>query len=228
MRPAYALALVVVILGGVVAFERTTRFEPGTNASVRALTTAPVRVELDFSPDPAEVASTLVNSLTAAAAASAIPEIADELESLAEDADFVDDLATRTVERLRADAAALAFSTTSVTGSGSQVTIIGITVEMLPRGRRDVISRDHEDGHAAINNGIVQRCGSRIVGFEIESGATGNDLVTEINDHIGLLEDQAHAQYHVDVSDGVFGSHGRAADRAIEAIERSGCVAKAG
>ena len=48
---------------------------------------------------------------------------------------------------------------------------------------------------------------------------------TFFNDHIALLEDQAHTQYHLAVSDGVLGSHDRAASRAVEVIERAGCIA---
>jgi len=227
MRPAYALALVVVVISGVFVVERTTRFDPGANARVTALTTDPIRVELDFSPDLDEVAAALSGALAKASVAEGSPEIAKELEALAADGAFVSGLASSTVARLRTDAAALAYSTTSVTGSGAEVTIIGITIEMLPKGRRDGISRNHEDGHAAINNGIVENCGHRIVAFEVEAGSTGNELVERINNHLALLEDLAHAHYHVEVSDGVFGSHGRAASRALEAIERNGCLAYA-
>jgi hypothetical protein len=221
----YALTLIVVVLGGLFVFDRTTRFAPGTDARVRALTTDPVRVQLDFSPSNDEVTAATLRALEGAIASERRPEVAAELADIAADDDFIASLAAETVERLTTDAAALAFSTSTVDGKGDVVTIVGVTIEMLPRGRGDGINRVHEDGHASINNRIIERCADEIVALEVASSKTGGALVTAINDHIALLEDQAHTQYHLAVSDGILGSHGRAALRAVEVIERAGCVA---
>jgi hypothetical protein len=225
MRPTYALALLIVVLGGIFVFDRTTRFAPGTDVEVEALTTDPVRVQLDFSPNLDEVSAATLLALERAVASERQPQVAAELAAIATDDDFIASIATETVERLSTDAAALAFSTSSVDGKGDVVTIVGITIEMLPRGRSDGLNRVHEDGHASINNKIIERCADEIVALEVASSKTGGALVTAINDHIALLEDQAHTQYHLAVSDGVLGSHDRAASRAVEVIERAGCIA---
>lgn len=224
MRPAYAAALLVAILVGIFGLQRASRFAPGADATVRALTTQPVLVQLDFSPDADETTTALVRALRAASSEESQPEIADELAALAKDSKFIEQVTSQAVSRLDTDAAALAFSTTRVDGKGDVVTIIGITIEILPRGLRDGISRAHEDGHAAVNNGIIENCGASIVAFEVDGGKTGNKLVAAINDHIAALEERAHALYHGDVREGVFGSHDRAARRAIESLERNGCV----
>ncbi|MEE8330756.1 MAG: hypothetical protein V3R84_03210 [Acidimicrobiia bacterium] len=224
MRPAYAAALVVAIVAGIFGLQRASRFAPGADATVRALTTEPVLVQLDFSPDADETTTALVRALGAAASTESQEEIADELAALAKDSKFIERVTTEAIQRLDTDAAALAFSTTRVDGEGDVVTIIGITIEILPRGHRDGISRAHEDGHAAVNNGIIENCGASIVAFEVGGGTTGNRLVEAINDHIAALEERAHAYYHGDVREGVLGSHDRAARRAIESLERNGCV----
>lgn len=225
MRPLYALALIVAVLGGLHVFDRTTRFAPGADVAVRGLTTNPVRVRLDFSPSADEVTAAMLGALAAAAAGERQPEVAAELAAIAADDDFIASLASETVERLSTDAAALAFSTSNVDGAGNVVTIVGVTIEMLPRGRSDGLNRVHEDGHAAINNLIIELCADEIVALEVASSKTGAALVTAISDHLALLEEQAHNQYHVAVSDGILGSHDRAALRAVEVIERAGCVA---
>ncbi len=56
------------------------------------------------------------------------------------------------------------------------------------------------------------------------TGTAVDRLVEAINDHIAALEERAHAYYHGDVREGVLGSHDRAARRAIESLERNGCV----
>lgn len=225
MRPAYALALIIVVLGGIFVFDRTTRFAPGADVEVQALTTDPVRVQLDFSPSVNEVTAATLLALEGAVGRERHPQVAAELADIATDDYFIASVATETVERLSTDASALAFSTSTVDGRGDVVTIVGITIEMLPQGRSEGVNRVHEDGHATINNNIIERCADEIVALEVASSKTGGALVTAINDHITLLEDQAHNQYHLAVSDGIFESHGRAALRAVEVIERAGCVA---
>ncbi len=225
MRPLYAFALVALVVAGTVVLERSTRFAPGPEVEILALTTEPVRVSLDFSPTEAEVYDAMVAALEEAALREEQPAVATELEAIVSDDDFLTDVARRTSDRLGRDAAALAFSSTAVGGTGDRITVVGITIEMLPRGHHDGISRAHEDGHATINNGIIELCTRAIVQFEVGDGKSGQGLVEAINDHIELLEGRAHAQYHVDVSDGVFGSHPQAAARALDAIERAGCLA---
>lgn len=225
MRPAYALALIVVVLGGIFVIDRTTRFSPGADVAVHALTTDPVRVPLDFSPSRDEVTAATLRALQAAATGERQPEVAAELADIATDDDFIASIVAETVERLSTDAAALAFSTINVDGRGDVVTIVGVTIEMLPRGGSDGVNRVHEDGHAAINNSIIERCADEIVALEVASSKTGGALVAAINDHIELLGEQAHTQYHLAASGGILGSHARAAARAVEVIERAGCVA---
>ncbi|MDH3731275.1 MAG: hypothetical protein OES13_09160 [Acidimicrobiia bacterium] len=225
MRPVFAATLIVAAAFGILGLQRASRFAPGENATVRALTTEPVRVQLDFTPDAYETTEALVSALQAAATQEPQAEIADELATLARDSGFIENVTSETIERLGTDAAALAFSTTRVDGAGDVVTIIGITIEILPRGRRDGISRAHEDGHAAVNNAIIEECGASVVAFEVGAGKSGNSLVESINDHIAALEWRAHSYYHDEVSEGVFGSHDRAARRAVEALERDDCVA---
>jgi hypothetical protein len=223
VRPHFALALIVVIVMGVAFFERTTRFEPGPDTEVVALTTEPVRVHLGFSPDRAEIEAAVRGALEKAAATEPTPELAAELTALATDREFVANVAATSAERLSTDAAALAFSTTATSGKGDRITIAAITVEILPRGGSDGLGRLHEDGHAQINNGIVERCGAAIVAYEIEE--TGDDLMEAINDHIALLEERAHTQYHIAVTDQVVGNHGRTARRTLDAVEEAGCIA---
>lgn len=224
-RSTLIVAIGVACVAAALLVPRLLAFDPGADVQVQVETTEPVRVWLSADPTAAEAQAAMRKELLAVASTSS-PAMAAELTHLANDDEFLGSMAGRGVQRLSTDAAALAFSTHSAAGDGDVVTIVSITVALLPTHRLQEIGLAHEDGHAYINSQLAEQCGASIVRAEIETGATGNSLTTGIIRHLQLLETQGHAHYHAQVSDRIEGSHTDAAERAVAAIVGGGCLGR--
>lgn len=224
-RSAFVVAIGVAAVAAALLVPRLLAFDPGADVQVVVETTEPIRVWLSERPSADEAQAAMRSELLAATEA-ASDVMAVELRHLADDEQFLEDMAARAAQRLSTDAAALAFSTHSVAGDGDVVTIVSITIALLPEHRLQEIGVAHEDGHAFINSQIAEQCGTTVVRAEVATGATGNALTTGIIRHLELLETQGHAHYHAQVSDRITGSHDRAAQRAVETIVGDGCLGR--
>lgn len=207
-----------------VAVSRSGGFDPGPDASVEILTTNPTEVRLDFSPTASEIADGIRQELARAAAATSSEVLAAEMQFLASDNGYIEELAASAAADFSGRAAAMAIGNYSVVGEGDRVTIIAINIELLPNGARDGINRDHEAGHSIINDAIAVRCGEVIARDRITEGTTGEGLVSSIRAGLFALGDIAHEKYHQAVAAETFGSHAPAAGRVVDELVDAGCV----
>lgn len=223
------MRLIIVVIGlfalALLALSRLGGFDPGADVSVVVLTTDPTVVRLDFSPSATEIGNSIKSELENAAATTTSAALAGEMTSLAADDAYIEDLASSAAADFSGRAAAMAIGNYSVLGEGDQVTIIAINIELLPRGARDGINRDHEAGHSVINDGVAVRCGEMIARDRIKGGTTGNRLVSSIRTGLFAVGDVAHERYHQAVAADTFGSHAPAARRVVdELVEGEGCI----
>lgn len=222
------MRLILVVIGlfalAAIALSRSGGFDPGADASVVILTSDPAVVSLDFSPTVSEIADGVKDGLKAAAGTASPDAVADEMVSLAEDDRYIEELAASAAADFGDRAAAMSIGNYSVFGEGDQVTIVAINIELLPRGVRDGINRDHEAGHSLINNGIATRCGEEVARDRIAEGLSGNRLVTAIRTGLFAAGDVAHERYHRAVAADTYGSHAPAARRVVDQLVEEGCV----
>ncbi len=215
------LALVVPVA----AIALVPRGQTGPDGPLRVVTGNPVRVVVSANPSAATIEARTRDALTDAASSARDPAMRSEWLRLRDDARALEILATRAEASLSSGrAAALAFPMFAVDASGDRLTIVAMTIEILPGRSGMATSRDHEDGHAEVNDQLALRCGPGIARTLTERGMRGAVLEAAIAERLRELADVAHAQYHDTVASARLGSHVRLATEASRNVAAAHCV----
>jgi hypothetical protein len=194
---------------------------PALNAEtpVSVLTADRVLLLLPVSPSADRIVHDLRLELRHVAAGSTDPRIAAALDRVADDDDLLQQVAAQPADMFSSGrAAASATPLFEVSLSKERVVVTAITVELVPGYGSTASSRDHEDGHALINERIARRCAHEAFLYGIEHGYRGQQL---INAMVALLNDAAspvQSRYHSYVGNAAYGQHTRYAEQALAEI----------
>ena len=198
----FAAAITVLVITGRLGSDSAPE------GPVRVVTGDPVRVILPVNASAAIIEQRTIVAVTEATASASTAEMRTELELMAADAATLDWIArTGNARLVSGDAAALAFSLFRVDASGDQLTIYSITVELIPGTGGIAVSRDHEDGHAEVNDQLALRCGPELARQQIAAGAAGALLEASIEQRLESAANEAHDLYHQHVQDASLGTH---------------------
>ncbi len=177
---------------------------------------------LPVSPTTERVIADLRVELNAMATGETDPRIASALNRAAGDDDLLASVAAAPVDMF-ASGAAIATATPlfDVSLSKERVVVTTITVELVPGYGSTATSRDHEDGHALINEKIASRCSAEALAAALDDGYQREDLIRAMSRLINLAADPVHARYHTYVKAAGYGQHLRYAGQALEDV--AGC-----
>ncbi len=216
------LSLAVVLPIAVIAL--APRGATAPDGPLRVVTGDPVRVVVSAQPSAATIEARTRDALSDAATSARDPAMREEWLRLRDDTDALETLATRAEASLSSGgAAALAFPMFAVDASGKRLTIIAMTIEIIPGRSGIAMSRDHEDGHAEVNDQLALRCGPGIASALTERGLRGVALEVAIAERLRELADIAHEQYHDTVASARLGSHVRLATEASRDVASAHC-----
>jgi hypothetical protein len=186
---------------------------------VTALAADEVVLLLPVSPSVDRIVGDLHQELAAVSAATTDPRIAAALDRLADDDVLLRDLAQHPVDMFASsEAAATATPYFDVSLSKERVVVTAITIELVPGYGSTAATRDHEDGHALINEKIVKRCAREAFEYGIEHGYQGQALAGTMMSLLFQATDPVHAKYHSYVHHAGYGQHIAYAQQALDDV----------
>lgn len=214
---------IVGIAAGLVAYSLISGPQVSADTPVSVLAADRVVLSLPVSPSVERIITDLRSELAGMSSEEADPRIAAALARVGSDGDLLRQVAESPVEKFDSgEAVATATPLYDVTLDEDRVLVTVITVELIPGYGSTASSRDHEDGHALINEKVAARCSRDALRTAVESGYQGHNV---INYMIALLYDSAdpvHAKYHTYVARASYGQHIRYAEQALRDVE--GCA----
>jgi hypothetical protein len=219
--------LAFVVLGLAVGFYLAvtnlvaTRVAPDTPVTVLAADS--IILKLPVSPDVSRITADLAAALGAAADRATDDRLRNALRGWQEDERFLAQIAVSPTEKFDSgEAIATATPIYDVQLDPDEITVVVLTVELVPGYGSTAGSREHEDGHALINRRITYRCAAEIVAASVEDGNQGGTLIYDVIVRLDAANDPVHEQYHVYVKNASYGQHTRAAERALDEVEGCG------
>ena len=216
------LVLVFVVIAALVL--RASGEEEPPQGPTLVVTGDPVRVVMGANPGAATIETRTAAALADAARSATDPRMQAGWQQLAGDTTSVEAMAVSAASRLSSDgAAALAYPMFAVDAGGERLTIIAMTVEIIPGRQGMAVSRDHEDGHAEVNDQIALRCGPIVAAASVARGLVGSALEHEIISTLNGHASRAHTVYHGMVEQARLGDHLGAAKRAAAEVAADGC-----
>jgi hypothetical protein len=182
-----------------------------------------VVLHLPRSPSVDRIVSDLSVELRSQAAATNDPRIERALQKLESDREFLAQVATSPVDKFdNGQAAATATAMYDIQIDKERVTVVVLTVELVPGFGSTAGSREHEDGHALINLSLARRCAADALRVSVEAGYRGQSLVNSMWNQLNAANDPVHLQYHQYVKNARYGQHLRYAEQAIADVP--GCA----
>ncbi len=222
MRRLLVFALVTV---AVVAL--ATRFEADRSVPegpLRVVTGDPVRVVLPVDASVAMIEQRSHAAVLSAAELEQGTEMRAELARLAADDATLREIAETGHAALSSGrAAALAFPWFRVDASGDRPVVHAVTIELVPASAHIALSRDHEDGHAEVNDQLALRCGPGFATEAVDQGLRGVRLEQAITTSLISAANEAHDVYHRLVRGAPVGSHVRFARQAASEVASTRC-----
>jgi len=213
---AIGLAAVVVVL---LAFGSG---RVAADTPITVLTADEIILHLPVSPSIDRIVSDLHLELQAVAAASSDGRIAAALRRIDGDGELLHEVASRPAHMFDSgEAAATATAVYDIQLEPEGVTVTVATVELIPAYGSTARSREHEDGHALINERITQRCAAEALRTGVESGLQGDRLVDRMVVELSSSGDPVHNAYHRFVRNARYGQHIRLAEQALQEV--AGC-----
>ncbi len=183
---------------------------------VTVLSAGDLTIHLPVSPSVERIVADLHAELGVAADSELDPRIESALRRLESDKQLLQQVAASPVEMFdNGEAAATATAVYDVRLGSEVVIVTVITVELVPAYGSTARSRDHEDGHALINERIAKRCADDALRNGVEAGLQGQPLVNRIVAAIGASGDPVHDKYHEYVRNARYGQHIRYAQQAL-------------
>ena len=218
-------SLIVGAIGVVAAFVVLFALSSGRVAAdtpVSVLTADEIILHLPVSPSVERIVADLHVELEEIAAASVDSRVADALRRIAADADLLREIASGPVHMFDSgEAAATATAVYDIQLDPERVTVTVATVELVPAYGSTARSREHEDGHALINERITRRCAGVALRSGVETGLQGDPLVNWMVAKLSASGDPIHNAYHRYVRNARYGQHIRFAEQAISEV--TGC-----
>jgi hypothetical protein len=174
------------------------------------------------SPSIERIVADLHIELKAVAEAATDDRIAAALLRIDGDEELLNEIATRPVDMFDSgEAAATATAVYDIQLEQKRVTVTVATVELIPAYGSTARSREHEDGHALINERIARRCAATALRNGVESGMQGDRLVDRMVAELSASGDPVHNAYHRLVRSARYGQHLRFAEQALREV--AGC-----
>lgn len=203
--------LVVSVLGAATQVDADT--------PVTVLAADEVILHLPVSPSVDRIVSDLHLELQRVAAATTDSRVADALDRVEDDDALLREVAETPVEMFdNGDAAATATAIYDIQMDRDRVTVTVITIELVPAYGSTARSREHEDGHALINEAIAKRCAAESLRIGVESGLQGQPLINRMVSEISASGDPVHAAYHNFAGNARYGQHIRLAEKALDQV----------
>ncbi len=214
LTTSFALALFAMTLAG------TPQVTAGTPVTVLAADR--VVLLLPVSPTTDRIVTDLRAELFAMGTTETDPRIVSALQRAARDDGLLTSVAASPVDMFSSGAAiATATPLFDVSLSKERVIVTTITVELVPGYGSTATSRDHEDGHALINEKIADRCAAESLITALGTGYQGEDLIKAMSWLINQAADPVHTRYHTYVKSAEYGQHIRYAGQALQDV--AGC-----
>lgn len=222
MRRLLVLALIsaaVVVLAG-----RFDAVRSPPDGPLRVVTGTPVRVVLPVDASVAVIERRVEDAVLTAAAAESGTEMRAELARLASDGATLRHIAEAGHAALSSGrAAALAFPWFRVDASGARLVVHAMTIELIPADAGIARSRDHEDGHAEVNDQLALRCAPGFAKTVVDEGLRGARLEQAITTSLISVATEAHDLYHGLVRGAPVGGHVSFARRAAAEVAATRC-----
>lgn len=208
---------------GMMAVSLMAQPRVGVDTPVSVLAAEPVILALPVSPSVARVVTDLRDELAAVGETTNDPRIASALERAGTDTDLLQRVAESPVEKFDSgEAVATATPLLDIDLDPERVVVTVITVELVPGYGSTAGSREHEDGHALINERIARRCAGDALRTGVEAGYQGQSLINYMMVTIYDSADPVHIRYHSYVAGARYGQHIRYAEQALQDID--GCA----
>lgn len=190
---------------------------------VVVLSASEVILHLPRSPSVDRIVSDLHLELSAVAGRATDPRIADAINRIETDDTLLEQVATSPVEMFdNGEAAATATAVYDIQVNEDNVTVVVLTVELVPGFGSTAGSREHEDGHALINESMARRCAAAALGVAVESGYGGESLINSMVNSLVAASSPVHETYHQYVRNARYGQHLRYAEQALGDV--AGCA----
>ncbi|MDJ0664506.1 MAG: hypothetical protein QNJ75_08085 [Acidimicrobiia bacterium] len=178
-----------------------------------------VVLHLPVSPSVERIVADLHLELVAVADSSSDSRVEAALRRIDDDNDLLRAIAASPVHMFDSgEAAATATAVYDIQLESDRVTLTVATVELVPAYGSTARSREHEDGHALINERVAERCAAEALQVGIASGLRGELLVNRMVAELSASGDPVHDVYHSYVHNADYGEHIRAAERALEDV----------
>ncbi len=197
----------------------------GVNADtpVSVLDADDVVLHLPISPSVDRIVSDLHHELRAVSRGTRDSRIAEALDRLEADDDLLAEVATTPVEMFDSgEAAATATAIYDIQLDRDRVVVTVITIELVPAYGSTAATREHEDGHALINEKIARRCATDALRSGVALGLQGQPLINTMVAHISAAGDPVHDAYHRYVRNARYGQHLQLAEQAL--TDTPGCA----
>ena len=183
-----------------------------------------VALHLPVSPSVERIVGDLHVELRRVADSSRDVRIAAALDRIEADRDLLVAVATTPAEMFdNGAAAATATAVYDIQLDPERVVVTVVTIELVPAYGSTAASREHEDGHALINEKVAQRCAAEALRQGVGRGLQGQLLINFMVGRISTSGDPVHAVYHRYVQNAGYGQHIRYAEQAL--LDVPGCDA---
>ncbi len=214
--------LFVGVLGLIAAFIVVSLLSAArisADTPVTVLAADEVVLHLPVSPSIERIVSDLHLELQDGAAAARDSRISAALGRLNEDDELLRQVAVTPVAMFDSgEAAATATAVYDIQLDRERVTVTVITIELVPAYGSTARSREHEDGHALINERIAKRCAVESLQAAVGDGLQGAALIDRMVAEISASGDPVHAIYHNYVNNARYGQHIRYAEQALSDV----------
>ena len=214
MRQVFVGALALIAAFILVSLLSAHRIDADTPVSV--LAADEVVLHLPVSPSVDRIVSDLHTELQAVAERTTDSRVSAALLRLDEDHELLQRVAASPVEMFdNGEAAATATAIYDIQLDRERVTVTVMTVELVPAYGSTARSREHEDGHALINERVAKRCAAESLQIAVNAGLQGEPLIDRMVVEISASGDPVHAAYHRYVGNARYGQHIRLAEQAL-------------
>lgn len=214
-----ALLPVIGFIGALLVVTVVNAGRLGADTPVTALAADRVVLLLPVSPSVDRIVADLRQELRSASTTTTDPRITAALDRLAGDDELLRDIADHPADMFASsEAVATATPFFDVSLSKERVVVTAITIELVPGYGSTAGSRDHEDGHALINEKIVKRCAREAFEYGIEHGYQGRALAGAMMSLLYQATDPVHAKYHSYVHYAGYGQHIAYAEKALDDV----------
>lgn len=219
-RLIFSIAGMVIAL---VAYSLLSGPRVTADTPVSVLAADRIVLSLPVSPSIERIVTDLRSELAAMSESETDPRIAAALDRIGGDDELLRLVAESPAEKFdNGEAVATATPLYDVRLGEERVVVTVVTIELVPGYGSTAASRDHEDGHALINEKVAKRCSRDALRTAVESGYQGQSLINYMITLLYESADPVHTKYHTYVARAGYGQHIRYAEQALTDV--TGCA----